>query len=433
LGSSLSAEENVIELPTFPTSHSTYGKVLQLLLLALATWGVTYGRFTLGSLQEAVRVNLSLTDDGMAWLQGPAIAVPMALGAIPFGLLVDRFSRAHLFLVFMALSLAATTTTALAPNLTLLFCARCLAGFALAAILVAAYSMVADLYAPAQRGRATMVVAIGEISGAPAAFALGGVLLTLHNTGPAGWRWSLLWMSAVLLPVLLLMVTLREPPRSQIVLKNPPLRDIWPQLWHYRAVIAPLMLARIMVWIADGAVLIWAAPSLARRFALRPDRLGALMATALLVSGILGPILGGPLADLCQRTGGPRRTAVALGVLALLSTPAALFAIMPSAGLAGLLLAGFLTIGYTIGTGAMTLSMIVIPGEVRGLYLGVTITVGALFFIGVAPLLVSSLSGALGGPGMIGLALTIVCGAASLLGAVALIGGRRQFPRALEL
>src|SRR6185312_12439777 len=108
---------------------STRGwRVFQLLLLTAATFGATYGRFTLGPLQETMRISLGLSDNEMAWLQGPAMAIPMALGSIPIGLLVDRYSRAHLFVVFAALSLTSTVLSAVASSLVLLFAARCLAG-----------------------------------------------------------------------------------------------------------------------------------------------------------------------------------------------------------------------------------------------------------------------------------------------------------------
>lgn len=409
------------------TSHA-----LQLVLLSTAIWGVGYARMGLGPLQEALRVDLALSDNHVAWLQGPTIAGPMALGAIPLGLLVDRYSRARLFLVFVVVASVATAMTAFASSLTMLFISRGLIGFSIAGVTVAAYSMVADLYAPAQRGRATMVVAVGEVSGAPLAFAVGGMLLAMSGSaavfGLEGWRWALLLMSVVLLPVLLLTFLVREPPRTGIVVKNPPVREVWPELWRYRAVLGPLLLARIMMWIADGAVLIWAAPSFSRRFDLPPDRIGAIMGSALLAGGLFGPIFGGPIADWCQRTGGPRRTITALMILALLSAPAALFILAPSATLAGVLLGVFLTLGYTLGTAALTVGTIVIPGEVRGLYLALTVTIGALFFIGAAPLVVSALSGALGGPAMIGQALAISCATTSLLGAIVLAVSRRNFP-----
>lgn len=407
-------------------------RLFQLLLVTASTFAATYGRFTLGPLQETMRISLPLSDNQVAWLQGPAMAIPMALGSIPIGLLVDRYSRARLFIAFAFLSLAATAMTAFAPSMILLFVARCLAGFASAATLIAAFSVVGDLYAPAQRGRATMVALFGEIGGAPAAFALGGVLLATTSAttsfGLMDWRSTLLWMCAPFVPVILLLFMLREPVRTGLTVKNPSLRQVWPQFFSHRTVVVPLLLARIMVWIADGAVLVWAAPSFARSFGLRSDRIGVIIATAFLASGILGPILGGALSDLCQRRGGPRRTMKAMCIIALLSSPAALFATMPNVTLAGFMLSAFLTLGFTIGTAALAVATIVIPGELRGLYVAVTVTVGAVFSVGVAPLIVSSLSGSLGGPAEVGRALAIVCGVTSILGAVVFGAGSRYFP-----
>ena len=408
---------------------------VQLLLLAAAVWAITYARVSLGPLQEALRVDLGLTDNEIALVQGPALALPMALASIPLGLIVDRYSRVRLFLFSVALSVVATVLTAIAPNLSVLVVARGLLGFGVAAVLVGAYSLVADLYPPAQRGRATTIVALGEIGGAPAAFALGGALLVMagplasldFGSRTGGWRWALLWMSGPLAIVALLMAGLREPPRTDIVVQHPRLRDIAEELWRYRTVVAPLLFARVMVWIADGAVFVWAAPTFARRFALAQDRIGAIIGGALLISGILGPIIGGPLADLCQRTGGPQRTATILAVVALLSVPAGLFAVVPNPTLAGLMLTAFLTLGFAFGTAAMTLGTVVIPGEVRGLFLAASVTVAALFSTGVAPVAISLLSRTLGGTTMIGHALAWVCALTSLLGALIFALGRRGF------
>lgn len=414
------------------------GRFFQLALLAAANFTAAYGRFTLGPLQEAVRLSLGLSDHQIAWLQGPALALPMALGSIPLGLLADRYSRRRLLLVGTVLNVTATILTALSAHFVQLFIARCLVGLASAALLIAVFSMLCDLYPPAQRGRALMMTSMGEIGGAPAAFMLGGVLLAMGNAVPnsfelESWRWALLWMGVPLLAAVVLMSLLREPPRTDIKVENLSVREAWPQLWRYRSVVFPVLLARIMVWLADGAVLVWAAPSFARRFALSPERIGAIMATALLVSGLLGPMLGGPLADWCQRRGGPRRTMTALCAIASLSIPAALFALMPNATLAGLMLGVFLTLGFITGTAALALATVVIPGELRGLYFAIAVTVGATFLIGLAPLVVSGLSSVLGGPGVIGNALAIVCAAASLLGALVFGFGRRYFPGAAPI
>jgi MFS family permease len=411
------------------------GRHLQLLLLMLAACAMVYARNTLGPLQEAMRAALALSDNQVAWLQGPAIAVPMALGSIPLGLLADRHSRVRLLLYFTGLDLAANVLTVFAFHYALLIIARCFIGLAQAALIVAVYSLVADLYSPAARGRANMAAMMGEVGGSTLAFALGGILLTVM--GPAtghglqGWRWALLWTCLPLIPVLLLLLLLREPPRTGVVMKNLLLRGAWPLLWQYRRVVLPLLFARMLVWIADGAVVVWGAPMFSRKFGLPPDRVGALMGAALLIGGISGALLGGSLADYCQRRGGPRGTMWLLTGLSLVGAPLGLFALMPGAGLATVMLAAFLATGYIIATAAITMATIVIPGELRGLYLGLMLTLGSLCFIGIAPLAVSGLSGILGGEAMIPQSLAIVCTGMSLVGAAAFAAGTRFFPGAL--
>lgn len=417
---------------TASSEASSAWRLFQLLVMTAAMWAIEYARMSLGPLQEALRIDLALSDRQIAWLQGPAVFGPMALGAIPIGLVVDRYRRAPLFVLFVALSFGSLVLTGFASSFALLFCGRVLAGLALASIIVAAYSLVGDLYAPAQRGRATMVVHIGSIAGAPAAFALGGMLLAMAGSASLGssmanWRWALLWMSVLLLPVMLLTLALREPPRTGVVIKNPPLREVWPEFWRYRAMILSLLSARTMVWLADGAIAVWGAPILARQFGLPSDRIGGLMALVFLLSGVLGPLLGGPLADLCQRTGGPRRTVTALCLLALASAPAAAFALMPSAAFAAAGIALFLSLGYVISVVGTALGTIVMPGELRGLYIAVTVTCAG-FFAGGGPIAASELSSALGGPKMLGMALLVLCGGTSVVSAILFRISRRYFP-----
>lgn len=404
----------------------------QLLLLTAATLAATYSRAALRPLQETMSASLALSDTQVAWLQGPALAIPMTLGSIPIGLLVDRFPRVHLFVVFVALTVAATAMTAFATSMPALFAARCLAGLASAGTLIVVFSVLSDLYSATHRGRAIMVTTFGEIGGGPAAFALGGALLAAHSAAfvPAmeSWRQALIWMCAPLLAVLLLMLLVREPPRTDRVVQHPPAREAWARLWQYRAVITPMLLSRIMVWVADGAVLVWAAPNFTRNYALPPDRVGVIMASALLASGVLGPALGGPLADYCQRTGGPRRTMTIMCFAALACVPAGMFAILPGVASASVMMCLFLTLGFTIGTAELSLATIVVPGELRGLYIAITVTVGAIFSVGVAPVVVSYLSISFGGPAMIGVALAVVCMITSALGAVVFGFGRRYFP-----
>jgi MFS family permease len=400
----------------------------QLLLLAVALSAANYARTALGPLQERVRLALALSDNQIALLQGPAMALPLVIAALPLGLLIDRSSRARLIFIFAFLSLLGSVATALASNFAMLFAARCLVGLAASATSVAVLSLLSDLYAPAQRGRATMAVAVGEVAGASAAFALGGALLALFVTTLNGWQSAMFWLSVPLALVMFLMVAMREPPRRGVAIQRPSARQACVELWRYRAVVTPLVTAKIMAVTAYGAVVIWTAPTLSRNFGLSPDRIGAIMATSLLVSGILGPIAGGIVADLCQRSGGPRRTMIALCILAVLSVPTGCFPLMPGVLSMSALLILFMTIINMIGVTEMTLTTVVIPNELRGLSLSVLVATGLVFGVGLAPLTVSLLSGVIGGPAMIGTALALICVLAGIVGAAIFAFGRRYIP-----
>lgn len=424
---SAAAEKSILS----PSIVTFDGRGLQLLLLTVAASAALYARTALSPLQEAIRVALGLSDNQIALLQGLALALPVVVTAVPIGILIDRCSRVRILVFFAILSVAGSVLTAAATNFSWLFFARSLVGLTAPATWIAASSLIADFYEPAHRGRATMVVAIGQFLGMSAVFAFGGELLVMSGSGSEGWRWSMLWLTAPLVLVMFLLFAMREPPRTDVTLEHPSTRRVLAECWRLRAVIAPLFAGIVMLEMALGSVMIWAAPTLSRGFAVSPDRVGAIMAMVVLVSGVVGPIAGGMVADLCQRTGGPRRTISALAGLALLSLLASSFSFAPQVALASALLAGFTTIVSAILVTGTTLFTVVIPNELRGLCMAALTGISVLLGLGFAPVAVSLLSGVTGGPATIGTALAVICGTASLFGGAAFAVGRPHYPRSV--
>jgi MFS family permease len=398
---------------------------VQLFLLAIATSAGVYARTAVGPLQEAMRVSLMLSDNQMALLQGPALALPVAIAAAPVGWVIDRYSRVRLIFVCAVSVFAGSLITALASNFALLFAARSLVGLAGPAIWMAAMSLLADLYASTQRGRANMVVVVGQCGGNSAAFALGGTLLALFGPGLNSWRYALLGLSTPLAVIALLTLMMREPQRTEVNIERPSVRQASAELWQYRAVILPILVGLSMLGVAEGAAVTWVAPTLARRFDLGPERIGAVMGIVLLASGVLGPIAGGILADVCQRSGGTRVSVVVLSGLALLTVPAGLFGVAGSSTLASGLFFMLMTLGGAIIVAGTTLFTVVIPNELRGVCMALVSASFMLLGFGVAPVVVSALSGAMGGIPMIGEALAWVSVAAGLCCAAAFAVGIR--------
>jgi len=422
--------------PTQSAEHTpsvTLQRHVPLLLLALALSAAVYARYAISPLQEAIRTALSLTDNQIGVLQGPAFALPLVIAAVPIGFMVDRWSRVRLLFLFAAITALGTVITALASSFAMLLVARCIVGLSAAAIPIAVLSLLGDLYPVAQRGRATMVVVMGEIGGGSAVFALGGALLGIYGSEPDAWQWSMIWLAAPIVLVMLLLMLMREPARADRMIARPSTRTAVVELWQYRAVIAPLLAGKIIVGLVVSAILVWAGPALLRTFALSPSHAGAIVATVLLIGGLAGPVIGGVLADMCQRSGGPRRTMLAVSLLALLSTPMSLFALAPDVPSAFLMLIALKTAFGAIAVMETTLATVVIPNELRGLCTSLLIGATVIFGVGVSPVLVSLISGALGGPSMLGKALTLIWAIASVAAAAIFAFGSRLFrPGALQ-
>jgi MFS family permease len=405
-------------------------RAAQFAILIVAATAAAYARFAIGPLQETMRIALSLSDNQMALLQGPALALPMAVAAIPLGLVIDRYSRVRLLLIFAVLNILGSVITAMTSRFAVLFAARCLTGLAVAAVSTTAFSLLADLYAPTNRGRATMMVVIGQYAGMSAAFALGGVLISSFGTASDAWRWAMLWMTVPLLPVAASALAMREPARIGLVAQHLPVRGSWRALWQLQRTLLPPIVGLVQAEMSVLAVLTWAAPTLSRNFALSPDRVGAIMAIALVASGILGPAAGGLIADGCQRRGGPRRTLAALSALSMVGVLGALFPAAPNLLWAAVALILFMTSVGAVIVAGIALVTIIVPAELRGLCVSVMAGAQVLFGVGIAPVMVSVLATVFVGNTAIGKALGIVALMTSVVGAAAFAFGRRSFPAA---
>ena len=360
-------------------------RAIQLALVTLAAAGAVWGRFSLGALQETMRSALGLTDNAVALLMGPALALPMLLAVLPIGLAIDRYSRVRLLLAFAVLNVLGCALTILASGFATLAAGRACVGLAAIATAIAVPSIAADLYGPAARGRANMVLGVGQVFSSSAVFALGGAFLAMAAPDPQAWRWALIWLTTPLVLLLVLLLGLREPSRvarSEVRRRLSPVQSCR-ALWGHRRVVVPLVAGVAMMDVAIGAGVTWTAPTLARNFDLAPERVGAIMAIVLLISGVVGPLLGGLLADLCQRSRGPHRTIYALGALACISTLAGLFGAIPTLALALLALTIFKTINIAIGVTATTLATVLVPNELRGLCISVLYSAGIIFALGV--------------------------------------------------
>ncbi|MDP1027566.1 MFS transporter [Sphingomonas sp. KR1UV-12] len=406
-----------------------------LLILALAMLLGFAMMQSFGTVQEGAKAEMGLSDYTLSLIQGLSAALPLALFSIPIGILVDRHNRVRIMIALVATFVAGTWLTAFATGPWLLFVARMLAGVGTTGALTAALSLCADLCAPAQRGRALLIVGLGKSLGQAAAFGLVGLFFGwfVGNPGLLGglapWRGSHALLAAVGTVAMLPLFLLREPARHEVAAStHAPFRIIVAELWGRRGFLLPLFLGQVSVIMADAAGTIWAAPVLSRSFALQPQDFAAWMAPLMFIAGTAGAAVGGLSADLGQKSA--RRGGLLIGAIiaAAIGVPAALFPVAPSVPMFAIAFGTLILAGSLTGAVTSVALTVFIPNELRGLCIGAFLAVAGLIGFGLAPPLVAAVSGLLGGEQHLAGGLAIVGVATSIVSLIAFIVAMRRAP-----
>jgi len=419
-----------------PTSAWTPRNLYGLIALALATGAGFIAMGSFGTVQEGAKAELALSDYALSMVTGVSAAVPLALLSIPIGILVDRFSRVRLLILLAALWTAGTLLTAVARDAQILFVARMMTATGTTGGLTAALSLGADLCRPEQRGRATLVVTLGQRVGIAAAFGLTGWLFGqfVHDSiagfgHSAPWRRVHLALAIAVGLLSLPLLFMREPERHEVESdSHAPFGVVFGELWARRAFLIPLFAGQIGVVMADTAAGVWAPAVLGRSYGQHPQDFAAWLGLLIFATGLIGAIVGGVSADLGQKSA--RRGGILLGavIAAGIGIPAGLFSIMPDVTTLAVALGVLITCGTITGIVVAIVLTVLLPNELRGLCIGLFIAVAGLIGYGVAPPMVAGVSQLLGGEQHLNLALAIVVTAVSAISFVAFAQAMRRAP-----
>ncbi len=423
------AASDSLASPDAPTSASptrtAWGLVL---LMAVVLLGGAVMRTVFGPLQEAARLDMHMSDMSMSLLQGFGAGLPIALFSIPLSWLVDHGNRMRLTTILLALCAVGTVWTSLAHGFYPLFAARMLASLGAACAISAVISLCADWCAPDRRGRALVILGLGVFIGAAAAFAVGGVMLQALSAHPlsflpgmAAWRQTHLVIGVAGAALIIPLLFIREPKRREVEIRSNALGPIARALWAKRRFLAPLFIGQIGVTMADTAGAIWATPILIRDYHQQPAAFGPWVSGVLLLSGVIGSVLGGIGSDLGHKTG-RRGGLLWAGVIAtVIGVPAALFPIMPnlpSFAFLFFLLSLHGAITSVVSSAAVT---VLIPNEERGACMAFFGVINAIVGLSIAPVIVTVTAKAMGGDQHLGVALAatgVVTGLVSVAGYV---------------
>ncbi|WP_165191439.1 spinster family MFS transporter [Caulobacter soli] len=181
---------------------------------ALLVMTLVYGmniadRFVLSTLIEPIKHDFHLSDSAVGFLTGVALALFYTAAGLPLGALADRVNRRNMIIWALALWSAFTALCGLAQTFWHLLLARIGVGIGEAGGTPPSHSILADYFRPSERIVAMSIYALGIALGSAIGGIGGGMLAERF-----GWRQSLIIFACASAPVLLLLMTVREPKRG---------------------------------------------------------------------------------------------------------------------------------------------------------------------------------------------------------------------------
>ena len=249
-------------------------------------------RYAISTVQESIRLELHLTDSGIASLTGVSLGLFYVTFGFPIAWLIDRSNRRNIIAASVAAWSAMTVLCGLARNYTQLIVSRIGVGVGEAGGTPGANSILSDYFPAERRPMALTVFALGAPIGAWLAADFAGAIADHY-----GWRMVFLVLGvpgAVLAAVIYF--TIMEPHRGRFDAKandataglGESMRFLWQQRSAVHVVVGSALTA---LW---GWGLMWWTPTfLMRSYGLSAGEAGAIIGPINLWAGIGATVLTG--------------------------------------------------------------------------------------------------------------------------------------------
>ncbi len=270
-------------------------------------------RQILSLLVGPIKRDLGISDTRIGLLQGLAFAIFYTCMGLPVGRLVDRYSRRGIIATGVFLWSLMTAVCALAGSFGLLFAARLGVGVGEATLGPAATSLTADYFPKEKLGGALSVYAMGIFIGSGLALIVGGTVVsavmgipdvTLPLIGKlASWRLTFLIVGLPGLLVTLLVFTIREPARRNLLrtsegeVSQPGLREVVREIRLRWQSVVGVCVGLSTQAICNYAIAAWLPTYFVRVHGWTPRQTGLVLGTMILTVGIAGMYCGGKLCD----------------------------------------------------------------------------------------------------------------------------------------
>lgn len=285
-------------------------------VLMLANVSSFIDRQILSLLVVPIQRDLAISDTQMSLLLGLAFAVFYSVLGFPIGRLADVRSRRAIIGWGIAIWSVMCALCGLARSYGQLFLARVGVGVGEAALSPPAYSLIADYFPPRRLASAMSLYSTGIFIGSGLAYLIGGTVIELVSTLEP-WHWPIVgeirpWQRVFIvvglpgLLVALLMLTVREPPRTystSIAGGAVPLATVLGWFRRHRATYAAHGFGFAVFSLVNYGTAFWFPAYFERVHGWSAGKIGLYMGGATIVFGTLGVVAGGRMADWWRRRG----------------------------------------------------------------------------------------------------------------------------------
>ena len=268
--------------------------------LGLLTVGYCFNfidRQLLSILQEAIKVDLVLSDGQLGLLTGFAFAMFYVSAGIPIARWADRGNRRNIVSYAIGIWSLMTAISGLAMNYFQLFLARIGVGIGEAGGSPPSHSIISDIFPPEKRATAISIYSTGVNVGILFGFLFGGWLNEFF-----GWRiaFAVVGLPGILI-ALVIRYTIKEPIRGisegrMVNTAVAPLGDVLSLLWSRRSFRHMAFAAGLNAFAAYGTVN-WQASFFIRTHEMSTGELGTWLALSSGLLGAVGILFGGIIAD----------------------------------------------------------------------------------------------------------------------------------------
>jgi MFS family permease len=373
-------------------------------LLTLANISSFIDRQILSLLVKPIKRDLHLSDTEVSLLMGLSFALFYTFFGVLIGRLADRKNRRNIIMMGITVWSLMTTLCAGVGSYVQFFLVRMGVGVGESTLSPSAYSMIADLFPKNRLATAMSIFTMGIFLGGGLATLIGsGIVAKLPTEGMITvpvfgeifpWQAIFLYVGLPGLVIALLLFTVTEPVRKNLILKEGQeaklsLPESLKIIFQHRKTFLLISFLTSTQALVNFGCNAWVPTFVARTYGWEVPRAGAFYGLVVVVSSISGVLFGGWYADKLTREGktdGKLRVSVIAAILCLFGAVAVL---LPHAEWA-LLMIALPTFGLAAPFGAATAAVQeMMPNQVRALASSILLFILNLIGLSLGPALVA--------------------------------------------